>query len=57
VTRLIDLVVGRIAPRVTASACSGSYYCDPPGLSSGYWFRFCCPQTGCDWTLIQPFCR
>ncbi len=52
----IDRMVERIVPKATASACSGAYFCNPYGHPPGYYFRFCCPQDGCDWTLIQPFC-
>jgi hypothetical protein len=55
-TRLIDRVMERIVPKATASACSGVYFCNPAGFSDGFWFRYCCPQSGCEWSLIQPFC-
>jgi hypothetical protein len=57
VTRFIDRMVERILPKATVSACSGDYFCNPPGHIPGYWFRFCCPQTGCEWTLISQRCR
>jgi hypothetical protein len=56
VTRFIDRIVERIVPRATVFACSGVYICNPLGHPLGYWFRFCCPQTGCEWTQIATFC-
>ena len=50
-SRLIDRMIERIAPKATASACSGSYFCNAAG-HPGYWYRFCCPGSGCQWTKV-----
>lgn len=49
--RFIDRVIERIVPRATVSACSGNYFCNAGG-HPGYWFRYCCPDSGCSWTYI-----
>jgi hypothetical protein len=53
--RLIDRVLNRIVPTAEASACSGGYFCNAAG-HPGYWYRFCCPQDGCEWTKIRSSC-
>ncbi|WP_165495026.1 hypothetical protein [Actinomadura roseirufa] len=49
--RFMDRLVERIAPKSTGSACSSGYFCNAAG-HPGYWFRFCCTQTGCEWTYV-----
>ncbi|MGI5321232.1 hypothetical protein [Actinomadura nitritigenes] len=53
--RLVDRILDRIAPKATASACSGGYFCNAAG-HSGYWYRFCCLDSGCQWTKIRSTC-
>ncbi|VVJ18458.1 Uncharacterised protein [Amycolatopsis camponoti] len=53
--RLIDRVLTRIVPTAKASACSGTYFCNAAG-HPGYWYRFCCPQDGCEWTKVRSSC-
>ncbi|MDL4776144.1 MULTISPECIES: hypothetical protein [Thermomonosporaceae] len=53
--RLIDRMIDRIAPRETASACSGTYFCDAAG-HKGYWYRYCCPDSGCTWSKVRNSC-
>jgi hypothetical protein len=53
--RLIDRILDRVAPKVTASACSSVNLCNAAG-HPGLWNRFCCPQTGCTWGLISTSC-
>ncbi|MFC5180502.1 hypothetical protein [Actinomadura harenae] len=51
-SRLVDRVLDRIVPnKAEASACSSSYFCNSAGRP-GYWFRFCCTQTGCEWSYV-----
>jgi hypothetical protein len=54
-SRLIDRVIDRIVPKATASACSGSYFCNAAG-HAGYWYRFCCTDGGCQWTKVRSTC-
>ncbi|GAA4624124.1 hypothetical protein GCM10023196_023040 [Actinoallomurus vinaceus] len=53
--RLIDRIIEKAAPKATASACSGAYFCNAQG-HPGYWYRFCCPQTGCEWSKVRSSC-
>lgn len=46
--RLIDRIIDRVVPKATASACSSINYCAGKNLIN----RFCCPQTGCTFTVI-----
>jgi hypothetical protein len=55
VNRLVDRILDRIAPKATASACSGGYFCNAGG-HPGYWYRFCCLDSGCQWTKIRSTC-
>ncbi|MFC5180504.1 hypothetical protein [Actinomadura harenae] len=51
-SRLVDRFLNRIVPnKVEASACSTGYFCNAGG-HPGYWFRFCCLDSGCEWTYI-----
>ncbi|MEV5576686.1 hypothetical protein AB0L06_42235 [Spirillospora sp. NPDC052269] len=52
-SRLVDRVLDRLVPKETASACSAQYFCYAGG-HPGYWFRFCCLDSGCEWTYIGP---
>lgn len=52
---LIDRILERVAPKVTASACSGAYFCNAAG-HPGRWFRYCCPDGGCTWSKISSHC-
>jgi hypothetical protein len=54
-SRLIDRMIERIVPQTTASACQGLYFCNSAG-HPGYWYRFCCPQTGCEWDKVRSTC-
>ncbi|MFC4912497.1 hypothetical protein [Actinomadura gamaensis] len=54
-SRLVDRVLDRIVPKASASACSGTYFCNANG-HSGYWYRFCCLDSGCQWTFIRSSC-
>jgi hypothetical protein len=47
-SRLIDRIIDRVAPKATASACTSINYCAGKNLIN----RFCCPQTGCTFTVI-----
>jgi hypothetical protein len=53
--RLIDRMIEKVAPKATASACSGVYLCNAGG-HPGYWYRFCCTDTGCEWSKIRTKC-
>ena len=56
-SRLIDRIIERVAPKATASACSSTNICNPAGRPTlGLYNRFCCPQTGCQWTLLSFKC-
>jgi hypothetical protein len=50
-SRLIDRIIDRVAPKATASACSSTNFCSGRNFLN----RFCCPQTGCTTTVIG-FC-
>ncbi|GAA2263103.1 hypothetical protein AB0C84_19960 [Actinomadura sp. NPDC048955] len=54
-SRLIDRALERIVPKATGSACSGNYFCNANG-HPGYWYRFCCVDSGCSWTKIRSSC-
>ena len=54
-SRLIDRMIERIVPQTTASACSGTYFCNAAG-HPGDRYRFCCPQDGCEWTKVRSSC-
>lgn len=54
-SRFIDQLIDRIVPKAKASACSGNYFCNAAG-HPGYWYRFCCPQDGCEWSKVRNSC-
>jgi hypothetical protein len=55
-SRLIDRIIERVAPKATASACSSTNLCNSDKSHVGYWNRFCCPQGGCAWHRIKATC-
>jgi hypothetical protein len=54
-SRLIDRLIDRIVPSAKASACSSGFFCNAGG-HPGYWYRFCCLDTGCDWSKVSTRC-
>ncbi|MBG0832671.1 hypothetical protein HS041_33780 [Planomonospora sp. ID67723] len=50
-SRLIDRMIDRIVPKARVSACSSGYFCNAAG-HPGYWWRYCCPQFGCQWSYV-----
>lgn len=52
--RIVDRLIERIAPKATASACGGAYFCNAAG-HPGKWFLYCCDMAhGCQWLYIGP---